>query len=187
MDEWLVAYRGLQSGDPKAYEFLMGRLGRGVWTCIRRMCGGDELTDELFNRTWLRLVETARHIRSPHAIRQYVLSVARREWLQEMERRRREPRRDTGGTSEDVEVADASPAALEALARQEDIDRMRGAVDGLPESLREVVVLRVYGELTFAQISEVLGIPLGTALTRMRLATHRLAKLLDADPLRFSS
>jgi len=177
MDEWFQAWQGLRRGDPQAYEFLLERLGRGVWAYVRRMTGHDDLADELFSRTWLRLVETAGRIRSPQGIRQYLLSIARRQWIDEMNRRRRAPP-DPLDEAEFDGTADATPSRLEGLARQEDIGRLREAIDELPEPLREVVVLRVYADLPFGQIAEVLGIPLGTVLTRMRSATHRLAKRL---------
>jgi len=178
MDSWDRTWRQLQSGDPAGYEFLLQRLGRGVWAYLRRMTGRDDLADELLGRTWLRLVQTGRRIKSPRSIRQYVFTIARRQWLDELGHQQR----DLLDRASD-EVADQPPeaaptAALEGLARQEDSKRLRQAIDGLPEVLREVVVLRVYAELTFRQIAELLGLPLGTVLTRMRSATHRLASEL---------
>ncbi|MBN1345296.1 MAG: sigma-70 family RNA polymerase sigma factor [Phycisphaerae bacterium] len=172
MDPWHEIWRGLRAGESAAYEALLERLGRSVWVYLRRMTGRDEVADELFGRTWLRLVETAGRIESPRAIRRYVLAVARSQWIDELRRRRPE----TQGLVEDVTVeAAADTSALEALAREEDIARLREGIDALPEALREVAVLRVYAELTFKEIAEVLGMPLGTVLTRMRSATYRLA------------
>ena len=178
MDEWNQTWQRLQTGDPAAYDFLLQRLGRAVWAYLRRMTGRDDLADELFSRTWLRLVETGDRISSPRAIRQYVLSIARRQWLDELRRRQRDV---VASLAEHDPPADATatPSALEALAREEDAHRLRRAVDLLPEPLREVVVLRTYAELTFHEIAELLDIPLGTTLTRMRRATHRLAAILS--------
>jgi RNA polymerase sigma-70 factor (ECF subfamily) len=180
MDEWVQAWRGLRAGEPRAYEFLLERLGRGVWAYLRRMSGSDELADELFGRTWLRLVQSAGCIRSPQAIRQYVLSIARRQWLDELDRRRRDVLANPGDQA-DADGVCESTSALEALAKQEDVSRLRGAIDRLPEPLREVVVLRTYVDLTFSQIAEMLGLPLGTVLTRMRMATGRIASQIGKD------
>ncbi len=178
MDEWARTWRQLRSGEPQAYEFLLERLGRGVWVYLRRMCGSDDAADELFGRTWLRLVETAGRVRSPHAIRQYVYAIARRQWLDEMRRQRREPPGNAGAESRIDEVVDATPSNLEVLVGLDDVRRLHEAIDRLPELLREVVVLRVYAALMFNEIAELLGLPLGTVLTRMRKATHWLAKEL---------
>ena len=56
---------------------------------------------------------------------------------------------------------------------------VRRALDALPEAQREVVQRRVYGNQTFAAIATELGCPLGTVLTRMRLALKALSHLLE--------
>lgn len=68
-------------------------------------------------------------------------------------------------------------AADAPLVREEAVDAVREAIAGLPANQQTVVRLRIYEELTFAEISEQLQIPLGTALSRMRAA---LAKLREA-------
>jgi RNA polymerase sigma-70 factor (ECF subfamily) len=73
----------------------------------------------------------------------------------------------------------ASGAADEPLIRLEAIQAVREAMKRLPPEQREVVVMRIYEEKTFAQIAQELNIPLGTALARMRLA---LAKMRQAMP-----
>lgn len=52
---------------------------------------------------------------------------------------------------------------------------LRGAVEGLSDKLREVVVMKVWGGLTFAQISETLAISPNTAASRYRYALEQLA------------
>lgn len=69
----------------------------------------------------------------------------------------------------------------EAAKREETIERVRRAVESLPPAQRQVVELRIYEEKTFAEIAERLQAPLGTVLTRMRLATKRLAEALRGD------
>ena len=58
--------------------------------------------------------------------------------------------------------------------RAEAIDRVRLALDGLPAEQRRVVRMRIYEHKTFAVIASELKVPLGTVLTRMRLATEKL-------------
>lgn len=70
----------------------------------------------------------------------------------------------------------------ENLIRFEVVSRVREALEQLPATQREVVRRRIYEEQTFATIAEELGLPLGTVLTRMRLALQKLAgRLKDED------
>jgi RNA polymerase sigma-70 factor (ECF subfamily) len=61
------------------------------------------------------------------------------------------------------------------VIRWENVARVKAALDCLPPEQREVVHKRIYEQQTFAAIAEETGAPLGTVLTRMRLALKRLA------------
>lgn len=60
------------------------------------------------------------------------------------------------------------------LCRWETVVSVREALEKLPENQRQIVQLRIYEEKTFAVIAEELNLPLGTVLTRMRLALKKL-------------
>lgn len=67
----------------------------------------------------------------------------------------------------------------ENVNRWETVHLIRQALETLPEEQRRVVRLRIYEEKTFAVIAEELELPLGTVLTRMRLALKKLAGHID--------
>ena len=57
---------------------------------------------------------------------------------------------------------------------------MQAAVEALPAEKREVVVMKLYGQLTFAQMAAVLEEPLSTVATRYQRALEELRELLEA-------
>lgn len=61
----------------------------------------------------------------------------------------------------------------------EEAELLRGAVEELSEKLREVIVMKVWGGLTFAQIAEILKISQNTAASRYRYALEQLEKRLN--------
>ena len=65
------------------------------------------------------------------------------------------------------------------LLETENIDQIRTAVENLPESQQAVVIARIYQSKTFNEIAQEFGLPLGTVLTRMRLAIITLSKQID--------
>jgi RNA polymerase sigma-70 factor (ECF subfamily) len=67
------------------------------------------------------------------------------------------------------------------LTRWEDVERVRASLDELPPDQQAVVRMRIYEEKKFAAIAEELGLPLGTVLTRMRLALKKLAASLNPE------
>jgi RNA polymerase sigma-70 factor (ECF subfamily) len=77
--------------------------------------------------------------------------------------------------STEIPVLDPTSAAMQVEATEQ----LKKALKQLPESWQQIVSLRIYENLTFQQIADQLGIPLGTALTRMRRALERLRKDLS--------
>ncbi|TWU59335.1 ECF RNA polymerase sigma-E factor [Rubripirellula tenax] len=78
-----------------------------------------------------------------------------------------------------ADFVDDDPA-IQAI-RDETRQLVCDAIGRLPAEERDVVSLRMQDNLTFQQISKRLGIPLGTALTRMRRALERLRHEIQPD------
>jgi len=78
------------------------------------------------------------------------------------------------------EVAD--PGSTDDLAIEgSERERVQAAVDALPAELREVIVLRELSDLSYREISEVVGVAVGTVMSRLSRARDRLAVALGAD------
>ena len=68
----------------------------------------------------------------------------------------------------------ASPEAL--LLRRADDDTVRRLIDDLPQAFREAIVLREVNELSYHEIAEVAGVPVGTVMSRLARARTMLRK-----------
>ena len=60
---------------------------------------------------------------------------------------------------------------------------MQHLVDELPEEQREVVVMRIYGDMSFKEISDITGVSINTALGRMRYALINLRRMINENKL----
>lgn len=178
MQDWPQIWRQLQAGQPAGFEALLARLGPAVLAYLRRAGGDDALAEELFCQVWVRLVASAGRIRSPYAVAGYVFRIARNLLRNELARRRSDPAAAPADLAAAARPAPDEPV-WQQLHRQEQLDRLRTAIAALPEPLRDVVTLRVYADLRFAEIAQVLELPLGTVLTRMRAAVKKLSKILQ--------
>jgi len=69
----------------------------------------------------------------------------------------------------------------DAAVIEEQLDRLRWALGQLPYEQREVLVLRVYGQMTFKEIARQQGIGTNTALGRYRYAVDRLRSMLNSE------
>jgi RNA polymerase sigma-70 factor (ECF subfamily) len=74
--------------------------------------------------------------------------------------------------------ADPSPNPEEEVFRKADIAGVRSAIEAIPEPFREVIVLRELEELSYAEIAEVTGVPIGTVMSRLARGRAMLANEL---------
>ena len=79
-----------------------------------------------------------------------------------------------------VELATAREADANAVEASERV-RVQRAVDSLPHEFREVVVLREIQDLSYREISDVIGVPIGTVMSRLARARRRLAAVLGVS------
>jgi RNA polymerase sigma factor (sigma-70 family) len=84
-----------------------------------------------------------------------------------------------------VALEDAPASALATLPAQEDVVRRREllrALGQLSEDQRSVLLLVSVEDLTYAEVAQVLGLPLGTVMSRLARARETLHKLMDGQP-----
>ena len=74
--------------------------------------------------------------------------------------------------------ADPGPTPEEEVFRRADVNRVRSAIEAIPEPFRETIVLRDLEDLSYAEIAEVTGVPVGTVMSRLSRGRAMLAKEL---------
>lgn len=110
-----------------------------------------------------------------------------RSWLGVLTHRRSVDRirRETAARRRETAEASRQPVAPpdigEAAASMLVAERVRAAVRGLPDEQRQAVELAYFGGRTYVEVADVLGIPEGTAKSRLRLALKKLADELAAE------
>jgi len=111
----------------------------------------------------------------------WLLKIVRNGCIRHLERQGRfktDVLEEEGMSMESVGVQDDPEAQfLRALSNE----RVRLAIESLPSVYREVIVLREFEELSYAQISEIVGIPCGTVMSRLSRARVQLASALRAE------
>jgi RNA polymerase sigma-70 factor (ECF subfamily) len=112
--------------------------------------------------------------------RAWLLTIVRNTWYARVARLDARPR-----VTEYDEMADVrpdhhpDPEAL--LLRQQTVHRVRRAVESLPVDFREVVILREMEGLAYKDIAAVVGVPIGTVMSRLSRARERLIALLGPE------
>jgi RNA polymerase sigma-70 factor (ECF subfamily) len=160
--------------EPAEVAALYAKHGAELRRFVLGVVGDPELAGDVLQATLTRAMQRG-HTARAETIKGWLFQVAFREAL--TARRRRQAR----------EQARRRLAALgfsrgkrpeEELIREETVAVVRKALEALPAEQRNVVWARMYEDKTFAQIATELGLPLGTVLTRMRLALEKLRRTL---------
>jgi RNA polymerase sigma factor (sigma-70 family) len=83
-----------------------------------------------------------------------------------------------GEAAELNERPDPGPTPEEEVFRKAEIGRVRSAIEAIPEPFREAIILRDLEDLSYAEIAEVTGVPIGTVMSRLSRGRFILAKEL---------
>jgi len=139
-------------------------------------CRDEDLAAELLQEVAARLVIATPRLSLNGNARGYLFRIAANVWHDHL--RRELVRRRAAVALESGEPAVAAPADARLLER-ELRTAVRTAIRALPAAQREVVELRQQPGLTFQEIADRLGRPLGTVLTQMRAALARISAALE--------
>jgi RNA polymerase sigma-70 factor, ECF subfamily len=161
--------------DAGAFELLYRRYARPVFGLALRRLGdrmrAEDAVQETFAALW-RSARTYRPERGPGA--PWLYAVARNAIVDRARHR----------TDAPIEVPDAASLELGPAERAEASFvswRVHRALEGLPQSERDVIELAYWGGLSQSEVADFLGIPLGTVKTRTRSGLGRLATMLEGE------
>jgi RNA polymerase sigma-70 factor (ECF subfamily) len=166
-----------RNGDDAALETLLRRYEGDIYGYQLRMLHSVEDAQDAAQETFVRAVKgLRRRYRERGYFKRWLFSIARREGLRAL--RRRKSRREEAADEEISRLEDGAPPPGARIEQADEAWRVRRAVDRLPYVEKEVVLLRIYSELPFKEIARILGCPLNTALGRMHNAKKRLRTAL---------
>ena len=135
------------------------------------------LTDEALQSTFAKALTDGGSVQ-PGSERAWLFQVAFNEAMM-LKRRAGINRQALNKLFEQGHARADSATATERIVEKETVEAIKQALSRLAANQREVVELRIYQQMTFQEIADELGIPLGTALTRMRSALGNLRVALS--------
>jgi RNA polymerase sigma-70 factor (ECF subfamily) len=165
--------RGLTADERALLTALVTEMGPRLLAYVRRAYGGNDAED-VVAETFCRAAGNMAALRDSNRRDLYLLTVARNLCRDRFRRRRSGAESGNGPGQPPADVGRPDDRVLQ----DEQVRRLREGVAALPDSLREVVVLRLSTGLRFGQIAELLHVPLGTALSRMHAAVQHLRQTL---------
>ncbi|HJQ72963.1 MAG TPA: sigma-70 family RNA polymerase sigma factor [Actinomycetota bacterium] len=172
--------RSFAARDVGAAEVLYQRFAGRIYGLGLVMLGNEAAAQDLVQDTFVKLWRNAdRYDRSRGKLETWVLLMARSLAIDAIRRRVLEVR--TLEAADRPTEADQGPGPDERAVTVDLTDRARRAMSSLPAEQRAALELAYLGGKTSAEISDLEGIPVGTAKTRIRAALLRLRDLLASD------
>lgn len=154
-----------------AFDGLVSEHSAALYRMAYRMLGDRHEAEDIVQETFRSAWSSRKGYEAGHSQRAWLASILRRRVVDRW-RRHPAPTATGGDFTLDVEVNGVDPMAHEFT------DEMQHGLSRLPTELRESLLLVVVGELTHQEVADMLGVPLGTVLSRVSRARQRLREYL---------
>src|SRR5579872_3096436 len=161
--------RGLRRRDPELLDRLIEQYQHRLLRYLVYLSGNRELAEDLFQETWIRVLERGHQYDGRHEFSTWLYAVARNLTIDYL--RKKSPVSLDGLLDDEdhpaPEPADLRPPAWELVAQREQAERINAALVNIPAEYREAIVLRFQDGLALEEIATVTGSPLGTVKSRL--------------------
>lgn len=173
--------RALRRRDPDLLSRLIEQYQHRLFRYLVHFTGDRRLSEDLFQETWLRVLERGRSYDGKSDFAAWLLRLAHNLAVDHFRARRgvsldelTDPEREAP-----LQVADPRPTPYQQAAAAEDRERVLACLGGLPPAYREVVALRFHEDMALEEIATVTGIPLATVKSRLYRALELLGTKLE--------
>jgi RNA polymerase sigma-70 factor (ECF subfamily) len=169
---WLARAR---EGDRVAFEELV----KEAFPPLVRFCGsiaGRGQAMDLAQETVLKALRAVARFRGEARFRSWLFTIARNTWIKQRQLKRNRMEHAAGEMMDDRPARHTAPEA--GLVREELRAALDRAIATLPESQRTALLLCDREELSYKEIAEVMGTPVGTVMSRIYYARGKLREQL---------
>lgn len=174
--ELTALIRAAGDGDERAWARLIDLYARRVFALARSRRLSAEMAEEITQSVFATIATklTAGDYTEQGRFEAWLFRVAMNRVRDELRRQKRQ----AAPMDASAFALDAAPETPAGRAGAEDLDRLRAAMDRLSDADREIVELRHHAQLSFKQIADLLGEPMGTLLARHHRALKKLRDII---------
>jgi RNA polymerase sigma factor (sigma-70 family) len=178
--DWEAAVRTrLLAGEDAALGEVYDQYSSFVYGLAQRVIGDPRAAEDVSQEVFLYIWEHPEAFDPTRGgMRTWLGTLAHRrsvDYIRREEARRRRTQREASRRA--IAIPDVEEMATAIVAAE----RVRAALDVLPREQRQAIQLAYFEGKTYRQVAEVLGIPEGTAKSRLRLGLRRIAEALEAE------
>ncbi len=177
-----------QRRDSAAFDALVEIYSPRLYGYFYRLTGGREDAEDLLQEAFVRVVRMIARYEHDGRFDAWLFRIATNLVRDRVRRYRRSPGIETmtaaggneAGGLDDLPDHDTG-LPEDVLDRAEQVDRLQRALARLSAAEREVILLRHFSQMSFKEVAEAMGTPLGTALARAHRGLARLRQLMEGE------
>ena len=173
-------------GDEKSLEFLISRHKQKIFGFVYSKVFNKQLAEDIFQETFVKVIRTLKkgNYREDGKFLPWVLRIAHNLAIDHFRKVKRIPKFERTDAFDIFAVLGDDSSNIETeLIQTELYQQLTEIIKELPQEQKEVLVFRIYNELSFKEISEKTGASINTVLGRMRYALINLRKLVALNGL----
>lgn len=178
------------AGDENALAILIKRHQSKIFGFIYSKLPDRDLADDIFQDTFVKVIKTLKSnsYNEEGKFLPWVMRIASNLIIDHFRRNKKMPMlRETEEFSIFCILKDSSPNIEKQMITSQVEEDLRKIIKELPEDQQEVLMMRMYQDLSFKEISDITGVSINTALGRMRYALMNIRKVIDKNQIILSS
>jgi len=180
-DQLLV--KNFVEGDSTSFATLLNKYKDRVFTYIVMIVKNEDLANDIFQDTFIKVMTSLRKKKYEErgSLISWIIRIAHNLIIDHYRKEKRLQTVSNENSEYDLfNNANFSDKNIEEIIVKEQIESdVRKLLDTLPFEQKQVVLLRLFGDLSFKEISELTGVSINTALGRMRYALINLRKVVE--------
>jgi len=169
-------------GNEKSLEVLIIRHKQRIFSFILSKVLDREIAEDIFQDTFIKVINTLkrRAYNEEGKFLPWVMRIAHNLIIDHFRRNKRIPKfNNTDEFDIFTVISDDVLNVEKQLIKTQILDDVRGLISELPEDQKEVLIMRMYKDMSFKEIAENTDVSINTALGRMRYALINLRKLIE--------
>lgn len=176
--------RDYLSGEEKALEILINRHNQRITSFIYSKVLDRDVTEDIFQDTFIKVIKTLKkgNYSEEGKFLPWVMRIAHNLIIDHFRKNKRMPKFEGSDDFNIFSVIGDDKLNAEKQLIKDQIDSdLTILIDELPDDQREVLIMRIYKDMSFKEISENTGVSINTALGRMRYALINLRKIIQKN------
>ena len=169
-------------GNENALSILIERHKQRIYSFIYSKVYDRDITEDIFQDTFIKVIRTLKlgKYNEEGKFLPWVMRIAHNLVIDHFRKNSRMPKFDNAGEFSIFSVlSDSSLNAEKSIIKEQVEEDVRRIIEELPDDQKQVLMMRMYQDMSFKEISERTGVSINTALGRMRYALINMRKVIE--------